>query len=351
MRYERLGVFFGLFLISSILVSSHTLSMAYAVPGTGILYGPDPTTQEIFPIDPNTGLPTGAPVQILDNFGFFLFGSATALTVDPISGNMILGTGFGNPDIYILDPIGGVATLQCSFFLDPSGIQSIHSLDYDPAGDLFAAVSMSASGSGTHLADIDLNTCNIDSLVPFSSGGIGGLAFDSSGALFAGSKGANGQLYSVNIGTGFLTPIGPIDQGGQPLQNNGVLTLSVGIASFQMGCEGDIAQIFGGTGQGGFTGGLGHSDLITVNSGTGAGFDINAAASTLIGVSLGAISFDEIDTCFVESVEENVIGGELLPVNTAALLVAGAQSSLSWMVALVASVVGSGALISKKNFI
>ncbi len=80
--------------------------------------------------------------------------------------------------------------------------------------------------------------------------------------------------------------------------------------------------------------------------GTWVGDDFNAGANVIKKVefdgTLNSIIWDNIDFCQAE-----VVGGELLPIDSTALLLAGAQT-FSWMIPVVLSVLGIGLFVFRK---
>lgn len=321
----------------------NAVQSVYAAPGTGTLYGvaSGPGVSSLVTINPLTGAVTSVPLAILDDNGtpgnqgddFIIASGIPALALDPTSGILYLGTGTGVPAIYILNPLTGEASFQCNLASANPSILAIEALAFDSFGNLFASVNTLGGGNGgTDFVEID-TLCNISNgPIPFGFGGMGGMAFNAADNLYGSTTGPNGQLYTINTGTGSPTAVGPFDQsGGIPI------TLTGGVASLQFDCTGTL---LGGTGRGGLTG-LGVSDLVTINTVSGAANVIGAG--TIIGSTLGALAYDQ--SCSIG------VGGELLSVNTAALLVAGIQTSFSWIIALAASIAGIGTFVIRKKLI
>lgn len=326
MGHERLGVF-GLLLISIILVSSHT--MAFAVPGAGTLYGTNPQTGQLIPINPITGV-AGAPIQMFDVNGDLF--STTALAADPTDGQMYVGTGNGFPDLYQVNPATGAATFVCSLFDEDPSITAFEDMDFDSAGNLYASVNtVGQSNGGNALVQFDKTDCSIIS-GPFSFGfgSMGAIAFDSSDQLFGATTGGNGKLYDLSALDGTSVMIGNIDQSaGVPA------TLTGGLTGLQFDeCS---EKLFGGTGRGGQ---IGQSDLVTVNPATGAALVVGAGG-VVSGVSIGALAFDGL-AC--------IVGGEILSINSASLLVAGLQASGFVLIPAVLSAAGIGVFLIKRKF-
>ena len=378
MRYKRLAVFFGLFLISSILVSSQTLSLAYAVPGQGKLYGIDGFNQVIFEINPVTGLPVLGTVNLLN--GPFVFGSTPALALDPISGTMYIGAGGGISEIYTINPATGAIAFHCEvlfggdFVNNPGFPGAIMDLDFDSSGTLFAAVNPVGGGGG---GGSDLSTINLTPFINFLgtpecphtevplSTNMAGIAFDINNILFGTSTGANGQLFIITPGTGNAAPQGAIDQSAPPAPP--ILdTLSGGSAALQFDCSTQSPILYGGSAKGAIIQG---GDLLSINPGNGFGTvitnprtDVTGAPQTTTGNpltvqfnfgfpnSLAALAYDQI--CSSEPGNgEREVGGDILPIDTTALLVTGAQTTASWIIALALSIVGIGAFVIKRKFI
>ena len=326
--------------IMTIILSLPNLSQSiYAAPGTGNLYGLVSLTNELVVINPVTGAVTSGPIQILHDAGTpglliddFILNLGTPSLAADSTGTLYLGTGSGTTDLYIVNPTTGEAAFQCSI---PAGFGAVEGLAFDSNDNLFASLNLlgGGTGGGTDLVQIDTSCNIINGPFPFGFGGMGGLAFDAFDNLYGSTTTSNlapGQLFTINTANGVPTPVaGPFDQsGGNPI------TLTGGVASLQFDCTG---VLFGGTGKGGQ---IGQSDLVSINLVSGAASVVGLG--TNVPFTLGGLAFDQ--TCSVG------VGGELLPIDTTSLLVAGAQTSASWMIALAASIVGIGALIVKKKF-
>jgi len=315
---------------------------ALANPGDGILFGTDASGSNLLNVNPNTGA-----AIIIGNMGI---GASPSLAVDPTTGIMYAGNGGGSPLVFTVNPGDGSTVL-----LGDSGIgfAAIGGMDFDSSGTLYAAVNIAGDGGtgSDHLAIIDKTNGLATIVGPFGicvgvpplpvdgSGlcdieGMEGIAFAADGTLYGthsarGAAGAPG-LYTINPGTGTAAFVAPIlDVAGAPA--------SGGIVSIQFGCDGTL---YGGTArdQGPPDGGF----LVTINPGTGQ-FAFVGAASATGANSLAALAFE--NNC--------IVGGELLPINTTALLVAGAQTNAVWIMSALA-VIGSvafGALYitSKKS--
>jgi len=63
----------------------------------------------------------------------------------------------------------------------------------------------------------------------------------------------------------------------------------------------------------------------------------------------GQICQDWIDFCNVELMCRSAVGGEMMPIDTTALLVAGTTFTASWMVPIVVSAAGIGLLIQSQK--
>lgn len=314
-----------------ILSIPHAVQSIYAVPGTGTLYGTDPFFGDLYEINPITGV-ASSQTSIFDTADNSFLSSTTALAVDPTDGQMYLGTGNGSPELYKLNPATGAATLVCNLADSDGSILAIEDMDFSSTGRLYASVNTAGGGNGgTDLVLFDKTDCSIlsgpDS---FGFGGMGAIAFDASDNLFGATTGPNGRLYDLSTLDGSSAVIGSIDQsGGDPK------TLTGGLSALEFDvCNG---KLLGGTGRGGQ---LGQGDLVSVNPVTGAA-TVVGLGGTIIGSSLGALAYDGL-VC--------PVGGEILSINSAALLVAGLQTGAFVLIPAVLSATGIGMYLIKRRF-
>ena len=251
---------FALLIIGTALATSLN-TVVNAAPGTGTLFGTDTNNGNLVTVN----LTTGAGI-IVGNTGIF---SVPSLAVDPTTGILYLGEGGGNPNLYTVDPTTGATTLVGDSGL---GFAAISGMDFSSDGTLYATVNIAGDGGtgGDHLATIDKTTGQAIVIGPFgtctgvivpsegggscSIEGIGSIAFDTSGNLWAvhRGRGASGQpgLYRVSVSSGsasFITPIE--DEDGNPPPG--------GATSIQFSCDGTL---YGGTNEG---------RLITINTTSG----------------------------------------------------------------------------------
>ena len=321
------SVFTSIVFMSIILSIPHAVQSSYAAPGTGTLYGLDSFFGNLLTVNPITGQAiTSTP--ILDDAGTpgdsmddvpIPFGMP-ALAIDPTSGILYLGTGSGTSDLYILNPTTGEAAYQCSLTFS-----AIEDLAFDSTGNLYASVNTAGGGSGggTDLIEMDTSCNIINGPFPFGFGGMGGLDFDAFDVLYGATSGANGQLYTINTGNGVPTAVGQLNQPG-------------GVASLQFDCNG---ALFGGTGRGGQ---IGQSDLVSINVGSGAALVVGAGG-TVLDSTLGGLAFAQ--SCE----DDSAIGGEILPISTVSLLLAGMYSGFAWILPAALSAIGIGALVIRKT--
>jgi hypothetical protein len=220
---------------------------AQGAPGSGTLFGTDPSNEDLIRIDPATGAGT-----VVGAMGV----GSPSLSVDPLTGTMYAGAGGGNDQLYRVDPATGGTTVVGSTNL---GLATVAGMDFRADGTLFASVNIAGDGGtgADHLATINPTTAAATVIGPFGScvgvsvpsggggsctlEGIEGIAFSPSGILYGAlsARGAAGSpgLYRIDPATGaatFLTAL--VDQGGIPA--------SGGFVSLQFGCDGTL---FGGT--------------------------------------------------------------------------------------------------------
>ncbi len=338
---KKVSILCSVIVISLILIGSPVLQSVLANPGTGILYGTDANGSNLLTVNTATGM-----AAIAGNMGI---GASPSLSVDPTTGIIYVGTGGGAPNLYTVTPVG-VATLVAPAGPNGNtglGVAAVGGMDFDSSGTLYAAVNIAGDGGtgSDHLATLNKVTgvatiigpfgACVGVVVPSAGGGsctiegIEGIAFDAAGNMLGvktqrGAAGAPG-LYSININTGaanFLVPL--LNAAGAPA--------SGGFASIQFACNGTL---FGGTARaiqvndGGF--------LATINPVTGQ-FTLKPNAATG-GSSLGALGFGS--AC-------QAVGGELLPLDTTMVLVAGTQTAAAWMIPVIVSAIGIGIVIARK---
>jgi len=278
-----------------------SIESAFANPGQGTIFAVEPFSFTLYTVS-NTGVFT-----FVGNTG----ASINTLAYDPSSQIMYGGEGGGgqgNPNggnLYIVDQTNGATTL-----VGGNGLgQSYDGLDFGLGGALYGVLN------NDDLVTIDETTGLI--ITNFGNTGINvkGISFDTGGVLWAIDQ--NGNLYTINPATAQATFVLALtDNTVQP-------------ASLQLLCDGTA---FVGTK---------FFDLRfgTIDRSTGAFSQLSLSPSDTIG------GMTVTNVC--------VVGGELLPINTTALLLAGAQTNAVWIMSILA-VIGSiafGALYitTKKN--
>ena len=239
------------------------------------LFGTDGGGGNLYTIDVLTG-----SASLIGYMGF----RAPSLAADPTSGILYAGAGGGAPYIYTVDS----GTAAATFVGDTGfgfGTSAVSALDFDSAGTLYASANVVGDGGtgGDHLAVIDKATGAGTLIGAFGSGigtlggpgGIEGIAFGPSGALYGSSTARPGtsglpSLYTIDIATGVATFVATIRdaQGFPPLG---------GVVAIDFDSRGTL---FGGTG--GQTG-----DLIRIDPATGVFTRVGHAVNR----SLGGLSF------------------------------------------------------------
>ncbi len=252
-------------------------NIGHAGPGRGMLFGTDTGNGDLVVVDLTTGRGT-----VVGNTGV---SSVPSLAVDPTTGIIYLGQGGGSPNLYTVDPIAGIATLVGDSGL---GFSAISGMNFSSDGTLYAAVNIVGDGGtgGDHLATIDKTTGQATIIGPFGTcggscdlEGIGGIASDTSGNLWAvhRGRGAPGEpgLYRVSVLSGHASFVTPIeDRDGNPPPG--------GVTSIQFGCDGTL---YGGTNEG---------RLITINPPNGR-FEFVDIDKSAVARALGGLAFQ--DSC------------------------------------------------------
>jgi len=317
-------------------------SPAFANPGTGTLFGTDGNLQNLITVNTASGVGNviGPNTQ----------GPFPSLAFDHTTNTMFGGTGGGFGALLTVNTITGQAS---PVGVSNLGFAAVGGMDVASDGTIFVAVNIAGDGGtgSDHLATVDKNTGQFTVIGPFGncvgvpalpvdgSGscdneGMEGIAFGSTGILWGvhstrGAAGAPG-LYTINTNTGAANFVSPLLDASQN-------PASGGFVSLQFACDGTL---FGGTARaiGAADGGF----LATINPMTGQ-FTLTPNSATG-GSSLGGLAF---------GLACPPVGGELLPIDSTALLLAGAQTNAVWILSALA-VIGSiafGALYitSKKN--
>jgi hypothetical protein len=302
-----------------ILISPGT---AFAAPGTGWLLGTNANGGVLLDVNPGNG----AAVPI----GPMGVGVTPSLATDPLTGVVYVATGGGNPVLFTVNPANAMTALVGNTGL---GFAGVGGMDFDAAGNLYAAVNIAGDGGtgSDHLAILNPINGQATIIGPFGvcqgvppipvggSGfctieGIEGIAFDASGTLWGvhTARGAAGPpgLYTINPGNGAAAFVAPIlDAGGSPP--------SGGLSSIQFACDGTL---FGGTARGTFVNDGGF--LVTVNPSTGQ-FGFAGPVSATGGSSLGGLTFEDpvCNTPPVASCAESVnpAGGRIPPAGSTTL--------------------------------
>ncbi len=226
-------------------------------------------------------------------------------------GSTVSGLGFPS-DLVVIDLDTGNLVSTVGTITDAAGAQiSIGDLGVQPGTDVLFGIRSNSDGASLAglLYTIDTSTAQATLIGDTGAGVNGGLGFAPDGTLYFLA------VNSVNLNT--LNPI-----------NAQILTTVVLSTSGLDGlCVRGDTTIFATEGTGG-------GDLVTVNPITG---DI-----TLVGNNVDA-SLSDCD--FVP--ELIVVGGEFLPIDSTALVLAGLQSSAIWVLPVLAGIAGTGFYLVK----
>ena len=264
-----------------------SIDSAFANPGSGTIFAVEPFTESLYTVS-NAGVFTlvGNTVDAATNFI-----SINTLAYDPSSQIMYGGEGgggFGNPNagnLHIVDQTNGATTL-----VGNNGIGSYDGLDFGLGGVLYGAVKSGPNSQPSDLVTIDETTGQIITNIGPTGIHIAGISFDTGGVLWAMDK--NGNVYTINTSTAQATFVSTANPG-------------VESASLQLLCDGTA---FVGTK---FT----DSSFGTVDRITGAFTLLSISADTIGGLTV-------TDVCGEVEELENLVGGELLSIDTTTLLLA-----------------------------
>jgi len=296
--------------LGSVLAPSWNDFSALASPGQGTLFATVPYWGELLKIAPSDGS--------LEIIGFTVNANnevipIPSLAFDPKTGTMYGGGGSNLPNLYTVNLNTAAVTL-----VGPTGEGNLVGLDFSKDGQLFAAVNPSGQGGngGTHLATVDKNTGDTTIIGPFGVSHMGAIAFARDGTLYGATENNDqqlGKLYTINTGNGQATLVNQILLDDEP-------TIG-GFASLQFSCGGIL---FAG-------GGNSYDDFGSINEVTGS---FNLIANQVLD-TIGGMAFDS--DC------KQPVGGNLLPIDTTSLLLAGAQSQTGIMLTLIIVSSGIGA--------
>lgn len=284
---------------------------ALAAPGQGTLFAVEPFANSLYTVD-NAGVFTfvGNTEDVNANSV-----SINTLAFDHTTGIMYGGAGPGN--FYIVNPTTAAVTL-----VGPTNNGNIDAMDFRVDGVLYASVGVGGQGSGgSNLATINPDTGAATIKGPFGVTGMGAIAFGNDGILYGVTKAPSNNLYTIDINTGdatFVTQVtgGFVVQGSQD-----------GPASMQFACDGTV---FLGTQ---FRDG--RFGTLNIQNGNFAFLSFQPTDT------VGGLTYDR--SCDV------IVGGEIIPLNTTALLLAGVQSVSMWMIPVVISGAGIGVFVISRR--
>ncbi len=275
-----------------------SVNSAFANPGSGTIFVAVPFNQELYTVS-NAGVFTlvGTPTDAAGNVI-----RINTLAIDPSSQIMYGGEGQGSGDLYIVNQATAEVTL-----VGPNGVGAYDALDFGLGGVLYGTL---LNGD---LVTVDETTGGIITNLGNTGLDIGGISFDVGGILWANDK-VTTDIYTINpataqaalvaLGDGFIDPAG-----------------------LQLLCDGTAYA-------GDLTGGpFGTVDLLT-----GVFTQLSNAPETPGGMTV-------TDIC--------AVGGEFLPIDSTALLIAGAGANAIWILPVLAGLAGAGIYLtrSKLNWI
>lgn len=271
-----------------------------------------------------------------------------------------------NSQIVEIDQTTGQATVVGSTTI-PSGASGLAStrIDLNLACGFFP--------KGTHFGILDVGVDKVVTIdtstgkaTPVSDNDVGlggrGVAFGNGGVFYATDSTGTGQLYTVDICTGAKAAL-PSQIGFQGVDNiqwDPVSSTFVGISGTT------LVSINPATGVGSpiaaplsisFP-----SCTIARDPGTGLWYSINQGNGNLLRIDINtgmvtfvggknnpAVSNGLCGTAFEEVPANQIIGGEINPINSVSLLLAGAQSSAVWLLPVVLSAVGIGLVLVRRD--
>jgi len=289
-------------------------------------------------------------------FGILVLGLAPVSMMDAYAQSTLYGIGFTGPDgpsqLFTIDTTTGIATPvgigigfeRCSAMDFLNGI--LYALcERDDGSDLSVLITINlTTGVGTEVGRTFAE--NINNL---EFGAFTGMSFrNSDGVLYAHAE-ENDEMVTIDITTGQATDLsaGSIGCAGNAVAFTPADTL------FLAACD-SLITVDQTTGDS--VSDVGNEDLDRVN-----GMDYDPDTGVLFGIHKeigfqGPRSLVTIDTTDFSSItsvstedgmdavaflSERVVGGELLPIDSTVLVLAGLQTSAIWMLPVLAGVAGS----------
>ncbi len=295
--------------------------------GTPAFAGPPPVPApgNMIGVEGNGSPGTPGALNIVDQNDGSLTFVGDPITPRGLSGVAIdsSGTVFGsvvggnNPsDLVIIDPDNGNLLSTVGTITDAAGAQfSIGDLAVQPGTDVLFGIRSNSdlAGLGGILYTIDTSNAQATLIGDTGTGVNGGLGFA-----------PDGTLYVAPAGLGVLTTLDP--------SNANVLTttvLSQSLSLDGLGVRSD-GTIFGTAGRAFEPTHV----IVTIDPDTG---NVNTLGSNEAKIS---------DLDFIPSI---IVGGEFLPIDSTALILAGAQT-FSWMIPVILSGIGIGLfVVSRKS--
>jgi len=297
-------------------------------------------------------------------FGLLVLGLTPVSMMNAYAQSTLYGIGFFGSDglsqLYTIDTTTGIAT--------PVGIgigfERCSAMDFDPSTGILYALCERADGSDLSvLITINLitgvgtevgltNAENIANLVFFA---FTGMSFrNSDGVLYTHAE-ENDEMVTIDVATGQATDLsaGDIGSTGNAVAFSPADTLLLAASS-------DLITVDQTTG--GFVSQVSSFIIDRINGmdydpDTGVLFGIHNTGGSGTGRILVTIDVSDFSLSTSVSTEdgmdaiaffpETVIGGELLPINTTTLMLTGLQSSVIWMLPVLAGVAGVGAFYIK----
>ena len=236
--------------------------------------------------------------------------------------------------------------------IGPLGVPVVfEGLAYDPNTDTLYLID----GRGNEeLYEVNRNTGQATLIGPHGITDLFGLAFDSKNNVLYATVFSTGELYSLNVNNGQAAFIANTGISGDGLAYDSLNDRLVGL----VGGSGDVYEINRVNGQATL---LFNGAFVNNN---GLAYDPDKDLFWAIDFDGNLFTFDP-NNGFLRTTEVNgltphtalaylvtptqtAVGGELLPIETTSLLLAGAQT-FSWMIPVVLSVLGIGLVLVKRK--
>ncbi len=241
-------------------------------------------------------------------------------------------------------PGAGNGLMRGSLYVDRTGVYGDELIAVTTAGEVWR---VNSAGAGTKIADVNVHLEGVVT-VPNNAAQYGPLA----GKIIAGAESfVPGRLYIFD-GSGassFITPGVNIEDIDHITGTENFYGVNFGTSRLLGAPASDFAPYAGEILLTQETHAAGTSGLYHL---FWNGVSLQALQIPATGATVGQWEHVTFSSAGIKEIppSEEVIGGEIIPINSVALLVAGAQSSLTMIIPVLVAVIGIGFVLAKRKF-